>query len=463
MPPLLEDYPKGVLPSVEVGAIADQTRNVMPAESQKDSRVPSTRVTTTSRTTNSTSAEPKVKKHSLLNGLDTGNIITAVNGSSDEDEGNDQRAPRSILPTSSYPTSSYRTRAQVKGISTSELCYDQKYHPLDDVLQPRRASNRKSKYSKQSFDLNTDNTPSSSFVDGGDQSESNDMPYQSTKSRNKSHSEPIKRTLRKTNQAALYEQRLHPQDPELNMLEFNSSFKTEIVDSEEYSDEEPSLKRRKTDVDAKNSDVDAHSDNDGQVESGENDAVSRCTTIAIPDSEENLEDELVSHPNHPVEIDFSVNVDIRGESEISLERLQNDNNKTEAWTKGQPFTIHEDSLEAQLAIDQAPKKPRQFEDDDKENMLELDIEESQDLFPGLSVHPMGHSSKPEAEILDESFDLDYEILVDDILNFVDGPQIASNLVAPTRESQHSSNARRHHGMSPQPDPETCSPASSQEL
>lgn len=72
------------------------------------------------------------KRSALLAGLDPDNIIQSDNESSP------------FRP--SIPTSSYKTRRQVHGSSKSKLCYSQKYHPMDDFTQPKRAAKMRVRY-----------------------------------------------------------------------------------------------------------------------------------------------------------------------------------------------------------------------------------------------------------------------------------------------------------------------------
>jgi hypothetical protein len=80
---------------------------------------------------------PGTKKRSgLLSGLDIDNVIEL----SDE------------IPTSSNPTSSYRTRAQVRGRPKHDLCYNMRYHPMDEVTFPKRAAKVKAEYDIEDTD-----------------------------------------------------------------------------------------------------------------------------------------------------------------------------------------------------------------------------------------------------------------------------------------------------------------------
>ncbi|ORY09650.1 hypothetical protein BCR34DRAFT_602653 [Clohesyomyces aquaticus] len=84
------------------------------------------------------------KKPSLLAGLDPENIIMI------QDE-NQQAVDASInaMPASSAPPSSYTTRSQTKVSRSSELVYDQRFHPMDDFVRPKRAAQLRSEYGEE--------------------------------------------------------------------------------------------------------------------------------------------------------------------------------------------------------------------------------------------------------------------------------------------------------------------------
>lgn len=165
------------------------------------------------------------KRQRLLDGLDPGNIITPK---SDPDivESIESSAP----PTSSY---SIRARSTPKSIF-----YDQKYHPMDEVVRPSHAASVRAKHDEPHGDS-----------DGGSDSEatqhssldpnspdSNSLDNQKQKSSNKKRKRYVarkgtRRSSRRLNHDALYNAGIHPQDSALKQLELES------MESEDDSEE----------------------------------------------------------------------------------------------------------------------------------------------------------------------------------------------------------------------------------
>lgn len=125
-------------------------------------------------------------------------------------------------PTSSAPTSSYRTRSQNKA-HTSELLYDQKYHPMDDYLRPTQAARRRAIHEEQVSDDDSEVTG----FEGGSHSES-DSEIESQPSKNKrrkvSHpnAQATRRSTRQVNREVLYDTSVHPQDDVLDQMDVDS-------------------------------------------------------------------------------------------------------------------------------------------------------------------------------------------------------------------------------------------------
>ncbi|KAF2682120.1 hypothetical protein K458DRAFT_391154 [Lentithecium fluviatile CBS 122367] len=163
-------------------------------------------------------ASKKRKRSTLLSGLGLDNIITVAD---DEDS---HSVARDTPPTSSIPTSSLRTRGQTNAMQNSRPLYDQKYHPMDDVVQPSRAARHRAKYEEQNLDEDSEGTD----FQEDDQSDSDvgvDHHRNTNKRRKLSHFPPTQGTRhssRRTNRNVLYDMNVHPQDEEIEQMEIDS-------------------------------------------------------------------------------------------------------------------------------------------------------------------------------------------------------------------------------------------------
>ncbi|KAF2873388.1 hypothetical protein BDV95DRAFT_592766 [Massariosphaeria phaeospora] len=154
------------------------------------------------------------KRNNLLADLDLSNIITI---SDEEDD----------ATTETRPT--YNTRRQTH--DKDKLCYDQKWHPMDDYLQPQRAAKRRSLQNDDSTlspdDKDDDSTTFANSGQSDDDADTEDEGMVSNKrristskgvtsnKRRKSTSEGTRRSSRETNRDAHYDMSTHRQDAEL--------------------------------------------------------------------------------------------------------------------------------------------------------------------------------------------------------------------------------------------------------
>ncbi|KAF2473943.1 uncharacterized protein BDR25DRAFT_341170 [Lindgomyces ingoldianus] len=165
----------------------------------------------TTEVTNVKLMVPKGRKRSAaLAGIDPENIIP-ISGDNQSEVVGFKDAPL----TSSIPTSSYKTRAQVNGTQRSELCYDQKYHPMDDFVQPKRAAKLRSMYGEDTF-LSDIMSASSKFSDGNHTDSDARVEEHLKKGKSKKlpfpqSSQPTRHSSRQVNLDATYSMSTHPQ------------------------------------------------------------------------------------------------------------------------------------------------------------------------------------------------------------------------------------------------------------
>lgn len=102
-----------------------------------------------------------------------------------------------------------------------EPLYDQKYHPLDDFMQPSYAAKRRAKYRRECPDANNDDTTSYEAADSESESEveTTGFPSKRRKKATLPLSQCTRRSLRQTNRDVLDDTDVHPQDEDLQCME----------------------------------------------------------------------------------------------------------------------------------------------------------------------------------------------------------------------------------------------------
>jgi hypothetical protein len=148
----------------------------------------------------------------MLAGIELGNIISH----SDNEE---DASARDTPPTSSIPTSSYRTRQQVHGSHKREICYDQQYHPMDDIVHPARAAKMRIKYGEEL--PASDDMLSCSNIDDecNDTDAETDNEAEAKKKAKNMSSQPTRRSGRQVNSNVIYNTNVHPQDGDIEQIE----------------------------------------------------------------------------------------------------------------------------------------------------------------------------------------------------------------------------------------------------
>ncbi|KAF2658787.1 hypothetical protein K491DRAFT_247078 [Lophiostoma macrostomum CBS 122681] len=148
------------------------------------------------------------KRSALLAGIGPENIIS-------QSENEEEALAKNTPPTSSISTSSYRTRRQVHGSQKSEVCYDQKYHPMDDVMNPTRAAKVKSKYGEE-LPVSDDILFFSDVDDGGNESDVEmHIDAEPMKKVKNKFCQPTRRSGRQMNNSVIYNTSVHPQDNDI--------------------------------------------------------------------------------------------------------------------------------------------------------------------------------------------------------------------------------------------------------
>jgi hypothetical protein len=163
----------------------------------------------------------KRKRNTLLAGLEQSNIVALA----DADDEDDQPAARDTPLTSSLPSSSFRTRGQTARMRHTKPLYDQKYHPMDDVVQPARAARHHARYEEQRPAEDSEETDPYTDALSDTDDDTNRKPH--TDKRRKPTDLPpslgTRRSSRQVNHDVLYNTSVHPQDEQIDCMEVDSS------------------------------------------------------------------------------------------------------------------------------------------------------------------------------------------------------------------------------------------------
>ncbi|KAF2188176.1 hypothetical protein K469DRAFT_748526 [Zopfia rhizophila CBS 207.26] len=303
------------------------------------------------------------RKPRILIGLDSENIIEI---SDDEQELEFKDTP----PTSSIPSSSYKTRAQVHGSRRDELCYDQKYHPMDEYTHPKRAARVKSKYGEDL--LASEGTIASSFDDDRHTESETDLD-ENPKLKGKGRklplppSQPTRRSSRQVNWEIMYNVNVHTQDAELKEMERSDEM------------EESSRKRRKT--------RSQDSDQEEEKEHKDSGNVFDLTIINSEDSDSECRPSPIrrSSPLTSIKQDQCSPAGMQRYKE-GISVYFTESSKRDSWVIDNDFDIYEEPMEVQLAAESSAPPPRDYDDDDKENEEEESSDESTaDALRGITV------------------------------------------------------------------------------
>jgi hypothetical protein len=128
-----------------------------------------------------------------------------------------------ITPVLTCPPTRRSARAK------STLVYDQKYHPMDDIVRPSQAAKRRSLHGERPLPSNDSDASSSeqsgsdvgSMVGDGDSDDDELQPPTRQRKRKRSESqapEPSRRSSRrKANPRVSYNMKVHPQDSDLRL------------------------------------------------------------------------------------------------------------------------------------------------------------------------------------------------------------------------------------------------------
>ncbi|KAF2121520.1 hypothetical protein BDV96DRAFT_627841 [Lophiotrema nucula] len=397
MPPALSDYGSedefDVFSSIEFG----EAKQLTPVSQASPKQDPRRQRSSTARDSQEQSPEPESrarrstisqlrskerKTPAILQGLDIDNILSTPN----EDEL--QSAIKDTPPTSSIPASSYRTRNQVRGSQKSHLCYDQKYHPMDDVVRPSQAVKQKSKHGELS--LGSEDTLFSSF-DNGNHTESDteheEIQPKRPKSKSKSvrpSSQPSRRTSRHVNKTPLYNMGIHPQDADLDRLSTSSQ------------SDGPVRKRRKR-----------GSDSAEEISDGERDIRAETRYSIVADSEYILISENSAISTIPPEqpSDASLGPPDRNRMQSTMTSEKTYYYGLDASPSATSVPIYEEPLAEQLAREASAPAPIEFYEDDKENEeAHPDLEPVPDPYSGITIRPASTTRSIQTDIGGDVFD-----------------------------------------------------------
>ncbi|KAF1994811.1 hypothetical protein P154DRAFT_539298 [Amniculicola lignicola CBS 123094] len=345
----------------------------------------------------------KRKRPSLLQDITPDNIISSG--------GRDATSRHDTPPTSSLPTSSYRTRARTNRSSLKKLNYDQKYHPMDDVLNPGRAAKRKAQV--PSYTLASEELSSSTFGEGSNSGSGSNMEGNGELNIKKQRNTLLpafetpatRRSARQINTDVNYDSNVHPQDAELAELD-NGQPKSEereheglenVEDGdavhttpEEIRDtysEDQVVSYEETDTQGRVAGQD-----DRRKDSGTATALDMNVQSSVIKASLALQAAIQSTVQSTIQtrLLFGLEEAARADEPRPRRSLEQPLSSGGAYTQavGAPFVIYEEPLHVQLAHEAAAPPPEIFDDDDKENHFEFsDTESRLDALDGISVMP----------------------------------------------------------------------------
>ncbi|KAF2645346.1 hypothetical protein P280DRAFT_513257 [Massarina eburnea CBS 473.64] len=222
----------------------------------------------------------KRRRENLLVGLDLQNIIAAA-----EEETADQ------APSSSKATSSHNTRASTSTRRRSQIRYNQKYHPMDDVIRPRQAAKLRATYASDSGSQETNfrgsyDSPTSSASEIVE-------PKRQVLTR-----PPTRRSARRYNPDVLYDMKVHPQDAIIEGMNEVGSGSSDIVDRRKKANAGEVVSHSGEPTEQLEV-ADSESGQDSEISESDNNHAGESDEDHVSDSENNssLESEVESSDN----------------------------------------------------------------------------------------------------------------------------------------------------------------------
>ncbi|PVI04654.1 hypothetical protein DM02DRAFT_725608 [Periconia macrospinosa] len=287
----------------------------------------------------------KRKRVGLLAGLNLDNII-ASQSTPNSDEIED--SIESTAPTSA-PTSSYNIRARS---TPKSILYNQKYHPMDDVIRPSHAAHIRAEYECNS---DSEATHHSSGSSSGSDSDANKRP---AKKRKKSPRRGTRRTSRRINRDAFYNMSRHPQDSDLKQLEIESD-EDSVASQHAKSDEIPVIEVGDS-PESSNYDVEFDELMTAQ-HAGDTNPGSGLSTQSQVDN--------VTR-SHSLDLFDDTGFDAEVEDSVDGEDFDPNSPTPRRRASRQSFIVHEETIATQLARERSLGQtvhPLHEEDQDKEN------------------------------------------------------------------------------------------------
>ncbi|KAF2800119.1 hypothetical protein K505DRAFT_370525 [Melanomma pulvis-pyrius CBS 109.77] len=337
------------------------------------------------------------KRSALLHGIDLDNIIPVS-----RDEHNEP-IPKDTLPTSSVSTS-YKTRAQIHGTPKSELYYNQKYHPMDEFTQPKRAASLRSKYVERSVVSDNESIASDRDEDNYFESESENgelkVEVKRTKLSVPLSTHTTRRSSRQLNRDVLYDVNIHPQDDEIKMLEFSQ-------EHEEHHSE------------GTNTESQAESDNDNEYKTDsqrdEHGDAENIMDRTIPETEDSASEDSLSTYDEPSPMpSVGRERSLANDTRLKDERLPLPGRYY--LGSGLPFTIYTEDIQAQIHAEALAPPPVEYIDDDKENdMKDPNLEPTPDPLDAIRVQ----SALEYRQNANNEEDVEYHTSFDRLMDVID--------------------------------------------
>ncbi|KAF2631114.1 hypothetical protein BU25DRAFT_481583 [Macroventuria anomochaeta] len=289
--------------------------------------------------------------------------------------------PQLMTPAPTCPPTRRSARAK------STLIYDQKYHPMDDVIRPSQAAKRRTLHGEKpalvddldAFSLEDSRSDIGSIV--GDEDSDDEEPQPPTRGRKRKRStsrtpEPTRRSSRRrTNPKVSYNMKIHPQDSDLKRVYACDGSKSSPSPTKQVNSSKNSSPSKK-----------------GSLEDFEQ----ACRSLLADDSREpSPEPSPELSPRRTLAPEPTIKrpnkfVDAYPDLRPDIAYLAGDH---DVWpeVKGLQFHIFTERMEDQLNAEAEAASPFHYEDDDKENdVTNPELVPRPNPLDGISIIPASH-------------------------------------------------------------------------
>ncbi|CAI6332540.1 unnamed protein product [Periconia digitata] len=368
MPPALSDYESF---SDSGSECHSDTRSTVEIQEEERGAAAKAQPEPITRSTRIISPAKKRKRGGMLAGLHSDNILKSTPDP-------DLHVHDSIESSAPTFTSSYNTRARP---TQNSILYDQRYHPMDEVLRPAHAAQVRAKHEEWIDSEATLHSDSNSYSNG-------DENRPSKRPKTMHSRQGTRRTSRPINRNPLYNANLHPQDSDLRELDEISD-----IESVEAPDDES--------VTAMDDNHVVTLDDDSVATLDDNDVAAPDASSEMPSNTGQQNLRVLEVRDSYDESDFDIDVesykeDSKRDANSKGNSVADDEESNWMFStrkrtqkpEASPIAVYEDSPEQQVAsesITAGSPDPFEEEDDDKEN--ELPEPDNDELHSSLEATP----------------------------------------------------------------------------